>query len=85
MTCSYDEGWDRNGPFLTRQALLGRGEHGSVVVDGSSESSRFGECVLVGLHHLSWELIPVLDSLQTEREREKERERKKNKTLLVVI
>ena len=60
----YDESWDRNFPLVTRQAVLGRREHGTIVVNGSSEGSWPGERVLVGLHHFSRELISVIDSLR---------------------
>ena len=66
VTYPYDECWDRNCPLIARQAVLGRREHGTIVVDGSSEGSRSGERVLVGLHHFSRELISVLDSLHAE-------------------
>ena len=59
-----DECWDRNCPLLARQAVYGRGEHGTIVVNGSSEGSRSGEPALVGLHHFNRELITVLDSLR---------------------
>ena len=47
--------------------------HAAIVVDGSSEGSWLGECVLVCLHHVRWERRLVPHSLtDTERKRREE-------------
>ena len=55
-------------PFLAGQVVFGRGEHGAIIVDRTSQSSWSGECVLVRLHHIWWEQLSVLHSLWGEGE-----------------